>query len=101
MRQKLRKLCKFYGMTYLVPIIDVSTRWNSTFDMIQRADVLKTALCALCLHEKKLEKLLMSEGECNALNYLKALLQTFDRSTKLLSMERHPTISAYLPTLNN
>lgn len=99
-RQKLQKLCKLYKIRYLVPVIDVSTRWNSTYLMIERAMYLKTPLRALCSSEKSLRKYLTNEGEWTNLNTLKELLQKFDRSTKLMSMERHPTICSYLPTLN-
>lgn len=100
MRQKLRKLCQFYKVRPLIPIIDVATRWNSTYAMIQRADFLKVPLRALCTNEKKLKKYLTTEAEWTDLNSLKDLLQKFDRATKLMSMERHPTICSYLPTLN-
>lgn len=39
-------------------------------------------------------------AEWSELESLHTLLQKFHRSTKLMSMERHPTICAYLPTLN-
>lgn len=100
MRQKLSKHCEFYGMEYRVPIIDVATRWNSTYGMLKRAETLKVPLRALCQNEKTLKKLLIHDSEWSALNCLKALLEKFDRSTQLMSMERHPTIPAYLPTLN-
>lgn len=100
MRQKLKKLCKLYKIEYLVPIIDVSTRWNSTYQMIERAYYLRIPLRALCSNEKSLRKYLTNEAEWTNLNTLKELLQKFDRSTKLMSMERHPTICSYLPTLN-
>lgn len=99
MRQKLKKLCELYEVKYLVPIIDVATRWNSTFQMIERAAYLKRPLHTLCSNEKSLNELLMYENEWKELNTLSVLLQKFHRSTMLLSMERHPTISAYLPTL--
>lgn len=92
--------CNFYKMEYLVPIIDVATRWNSTFQMLQRADYLKTPLRALCLSEKNLNKFLMSEREWHDLDRVKVLLAKFDRSSQLLSMQRHPTIAAYIPTMN-
>lgn len=100
MRQKVENHCKFYKMEYRVPVIDVATRWNSTFQMLERADYLKTPLRALCLSEKKLNKFLMTDREWNDLNCIKTLLAKFDRSTQLMSMQRHPTIAAYIPTLN-
>lgn len=100
MRVKLMKLCQSYGIKHLVPIIDVKTRWDSTFEMIQRADYLKTPLRALCSNEKSLKSFLMTDEEFSELDKLQVLLQKFHRSTKLMSMERHPTICAYLPTLD-
>lgn len=83
----------------LNPIIDVSTRWNSTFHMIKRAEYLKDPLRTLCSNEKALNSFIMIENEWKELNNLNELLNKFDRSTKFMSMERHPTISAYLLTL--
>lgn len=54
MRQKLNKCCEMYHLKYLVPIIDVSTRWNSTNEMIKRAEYLRRPLRALCAQEKNL-----------------------------------------------
>lgn len=99
-RQKLRKFCEFYKVKYRVPILDVPTRWNSTFNMIQRALDLKTPLRSLCTNDNTLKKYLITEPEWINIEKLKELLQKFDRSTQLMSMERHPTISSYLPTLN-
>lgn len=100
MRQKLRKLCRLYKIKYRVPKIDVATRWNSTFLMIQRAIYLKSPLRALCTNEKSLNKYITNEAEWADLSTLKDLLQKFDRATNRMSMERHPTLSSYLPTLN-
>lgn len=100
MRQKLKNLCKMCGMKYLTPMIDVKTRWNLTFYMSERAATLKSSLRALCCSEKSLQSFLMKENEWTELNVLCTLLQKFDRATKLLSMERHPTITAYLPTFH-
>lgn len=43
---------------------------------------------------------LMTDREWNELACIKTLLAKFDRSSQLLSMQRHPTIAAYIPTLN-
>lgn len=100
LRQKLNKCCKTYKTEYLVPIIDVSTRWNSTYQMIRRAKKLKIALRVLCLNESKLFRYQINEGEWLLLSDIEKLLHKFDRATQLMSMERHPTICAYLPTLD-
>ncbi len=100
MRKKMKKLCEVCKTKYLTPIIDVKTRWNSTFLMLERAAKLKGPLAALCSSEKALSSYLMTEPEWKQLKLLCTLLQKFDRATKLLSMERHSTISAYLPTFH-
>lgn len=99
-RLKLRKLCKLHGMRYLTPKIDVKTRWNSTYEMLERAEKLKVPMRALCSSEKSLRSFIMHKNEWAELNVLCVLLQKFDRATKLMSMERHPTITAYLPTFH-
>lgn len=100
MRQKMKKLCQMCKMKYLTPKIDVKTRWNSTFLMLERAEKYKAPLAALCSSEKKLGSYLLTEVDWKHLNTLCILLQKFERATKLISMERHPTICAYLPTFH-
>lgn len=99
-RQKLKHLCIVYDVRPLVPIIDICTRWNSTYAMIKRAQHLKYALRALCLEDDDLVSLDLSESQWEALKSIEVLLQKFDRATQLISMERHPTITSYLPVMN-
>ena len=100
LRQKLQKLCIMYNVKYLVPIIDVKTRWNSSDHMIQRAEHLKIPLSHLCVNERALADLRITSNDWYELRKISSLLVKFDRATKLVSMTRHPTISAYLPTLD-
>lgn len=100
LRQKLRKLCIVYGIKPLVPIIDVETRWNSTYRLIVRAFHLKHAIEALCVSEKNLQKFQLTSAEWEELKTLSSLLHKFDRATNLISMERHCTFAQYLPTFN-
>lgn len=93
-------MCKLCGVDYLTPKIDVYTRWNSTYEMIERGLKLKEPLLALCSSVKSLRPFIITEAEWPELSKLCTLFKKFDRSTKLVSMERHPTLTAYLPTLN-
>ena len=43
----LRLLCNLKEMKYLKPIIDIETRWNSTYYMLRRLEVLEPALILL------------------------------------------------------
>lgn len=99
MRQAFRETCISIGIKFKVPIIDVKTRWNSSYRMIERAFELKEPLNELCTKIKSLSSFLISTSEWNELNIIMELLQKFDRATKFISMDRHITISAYLPTL--
>ena len=100
LRQKLNKLCTMYNVKYLVPIIDVQTRWNSSLFMMDRATQLKVPLMHLCVNEKNLAHLRITTAEWAEIWKIRNVLLKFDRVTKLVSMARHPTISAYLPTLD-
>lgn len=100
LRQKLKKLCEIYELKYLVPVLDVKTRWNSTYNMIIRSQHLKVPLNSLCQNESCLRNLHISTRTWENLADIRQVLQKFDRATRLISMERHSTIASYLPTLD-
>lgn len=100
LRQQLKRLCHFYQIKPLAPVIDVPTRWNSTDKMIRRAKHLKIPLRAMCLKEINLVPLQITQAEWDELDQLETLLRKFDRATQLISMDRHSTFSCYLPILN-
>jgi hypothetical protein len=37
LRREMKQICENKEKVYLAPIIDVSTRWNGTFEMLVRA----------------------------------------------------------------
>lgn len=96
MRQKLKKCCEIFNIKYLVPIIDVKTRWNSTNEMMKRGQYLRDPLRSLSSHEPKLKSFQITDSQWDHLGKIQEVLVKFERATKLVSMERHPTITAYL-----
>lgn len=95
MRHKLNKCCGIYNIKYLVPILDVSTRWNSTRDMITRYKHLKVPLRTLCNSEKTLSKFQINDNEWKQLMEIDGVLEKFKRATL-----RHPVMPSYLPTFD-
>ncbi|CAG7832541.1 unnamed protein product [Allacma fusca] len=64
-RESLVQLCEHFQIKKLAPIVDVTHRWNSTFNMIQRAEELKAPLNSICASEKTLESFLLTESQWN------------------------------------
>lgn len=100
MREALKKTCESMGVKYKVPIIDVKTRWNSSYHMLERASELKEPLAKLYTQFKSFSSFMITPREWSDIDIIKKLLQKFDRATKFISMERHTSISAYFPTLD-
>jgi len=71
---------------------DVSTRWNSTFLMLERLIKLKEPLTIVMITLKEAPSNLSSE-EWNIIEDMIPLLRPFDKLTVELSAEHYPTIS--------
>jgi hypothetical protein len=52
LRRLMETICSEQGIEFLVPIIDVSTRWNSTYDMLVRALKYKVVLSDVFFRHK-------------------------------------------------
>ena len=100
LRSKLKEFCTIHGIKSLRPIIDVKTRWNSTYKMIDRAEYLKIALNSLCSGESSLTMFALPESEWVELRIIKNLLSKFNHATNKLSTNRHPTIVSYIPIMD-
>ena len=87
LRRLMKKICDEKNVKYLVPIIDVSTRWNSTYDMLVRAFEQRNIMSDVLYANKDdtLIKLLLKESDWNCVDHLIKVLQPFKEATLLCS----------------
>ena len=90
-------------LNWLVPILDVRVRWNSTHKMIQRALHLRPALERLLAidNSQKFSKaripLTLSHSDWKTLERLEKILCLFVDATEFASGASYPTLSSQLP----
>ncbi|CAB4421281.1 unnamed protein product [Rhizophagus irregularis] len=99
-QEKLSSNCELHEISNLKVVLDVSTRWNSTFDMINRALYLKEALNSLVLSEKDLKNFVIMDDEWTELEKVKLFLENFKEITVLMSGSSYPTLSMLIPLYN-
>ena len=83
----MARLCEEKKVKYLVPIIDVCTRWNSTYDMLvsafEQRDIVSDVMYAS--KDNRLIELLLTESDWDGVNQLIKVLQPFKEATLLCS----------------
>lgn len=89
LRRLMQKICKQKDVVYLVPLIDVITRWNSTFDMLTRAVAQKDLLYLTFFEhkDKALFELCLTEVDWNKINQLTQVLSPLKEATLLISQD--------------
>ncbi|GES82755.1 zinc finger BED domain-containing protein RICESLEEPER 2-like [Rhizophagus clarus] len=101
--QRLEKLsanCRLYNIDDLKPIQDVPTRWNSTYDMIERALKLKEAFTFTAASDKDLKDCVITDDNWNQLELIKGFLELFKETTVMMSSSKYSTLSATIPLYN-
>ncbi|CAB5371644.1 unnamed protein product [Rhizophagus irregularis] len=81
-------------------VVDVKTRWNSTFDMIERSLELREALDNIAIADRDLRQWELIDAEWDLLKQIKKLLYIFLRATLYISHGRYPTIENSIPIFN-
>lgn len=76
-RERFKKACQIHNLSQLKPILDVSTRWNSTFEMCNRAVKLQEVLDSVALAETDSRQYVLSEDEWNKIKLLIEVLKPF------------------------
>ncbi|EXX74394.1 hypothetical protein RirG_051480 [Rhizophagus irregularis DAOM 197198w] len=89
---ELHLLCDLKNMKYLKPLIDIVTRWNSTFYMLRRLEVLKPALVLLVADNRSISIYYPNDDDWIAIKDTLLLLEPLERATKYLSASSYPTI---------
>ena len=79
---------------------DVETRWNSTYDMVERIMEQQAPICATLVEQKRLD-LLPKDAEFSLLEEVLMVLKPFKDVTVQVSAEKYVTISAIRPLLHH
>ncbi|CAB5175595.1 unnamed protein product [Rhizophagus irregularis] len=100
LREHFKQQCTAVNIKPLELIPDVSTRWNSTDDMITRALELKQPLHNIVSADKDLRKYILSEEEWQYILDVHEILQYFKKSTNFSTGQQYPTLSCSVPVYN-
>lgn len=100
--QKFSRICEVENCPKLELKRDVRTRWNSTFSMIDRALLLKSAYQSMCATEHMLSTYRMECDDWAYLQQLRDLLCKFEGLTKVVSASQvYPTINRTIAVYNS
>ena len=81
----------------LTVILDVSTRWNSTFHMLLRAKRLRVPIDMFINSDSSFQKYRLTSDEWAFLEHVLNILQPIDDVTNFLSKSKYPSISLVIP----
>ncbi len=95
--QLLQEKCQVLNIKYLKPKVDVETRWNSTYDMLERAIKLKLVLTFMAVQDNKFRNRKINETTWEVLELLKEFLKPFYGATVLIFGSNYPTINIVIP----
>ncbi|CAL1680872.1 unnamed protein product [Lasius platythorax] len=89
---KLRSCCGTTNVKYVSPNIDVSTRWNSTYNMVKTGLHLKNPLNTLCENNVILFYLKLSQDEWLLLEKFYKYFKVFKTVSTLLRGDKYATL---------
>jgi hypothetical protein len=97
--EQLENACRLCSIDFVKPVLDVVTRWNSTYDMLSVAIRLKPALNSLLSSQTDLQKHMLSQDEWDLFDDIIEFLTIFKDLTTKMS-QNAPTVSWIIPLFN-
>ncbi|XP_044005438.1 zinc finger BED domain-containing protein DAYSLEEPER-like [Aphidius gifuensis] len=93
--------CTLVNIEYIKPVLDMSTKWNSTYDMIEYSLKLKKGLNLLWSVDISLwQKFTLSENEWDILNHIYEFLRHFKHISKTLGGKTYVTLPLAIIAIN-
>ncbi|CAG8799916.1 8989_t:CDS:2 [Cetraspora pellucida] len=92
----LHGLYKLKGIPYFKPELDVDTRWNSMYYILQKIKKIETSLKLLAADHPSIDLLYPNINEQQNLKDMLILLELIETITKLLLASSYPTIDTYI-----
>ena len=92
--------CKIKKEDYVMPTLDIPTRWNSTHDMVQKAIKLKKGLKLLWEDCEQVANYKLTQNEWEGLEKIVNYLHNFKHMSKLLSSQTKPTLPMVVVSFN-
>jgi len=93
-RDVFKKQCDVVKCKFNLPILDISVRWNSTFDMVERALEIRAGLQATLQAKEDLKEYLLSDDEWDSLRVLRDFLKPIKEATLMISKEKTPNVAS-------
>src|SRR5947209_5526876 len=91
LNESLKGLCDVKWIAYLAPELDVKTRWNSTYYMLEKWTKMEAALNLLAADNQAVRQRYSDADDRDSIKDIITILKPFERATRLLSASNYPT----------
>lgn len=97
---RLQSSCDAAGINFKKPILDVTTRWNSTFEMLDSAFKMKAALAILCENDPVFRSLKLTSDDWQLLKKILDFLKYFKVVSDKICGEKYITLPIAIIAFN-